>query len=106
MNTIPEFFRDKVVLITGATGFLGKPLLAKILTDVPDINKICLLIRSRTEPNGKVRSAADRLEEEVFTSSVFAKLRRIHETEFDGWIREKVFAVDGDLAEERPRSVR
>lgn len=101
MNTIPEFFRDKVVLITGATGFLGKPLVAKILTDVPDINKICLLIRSRTEPNGKVRSAADRLEEEVFTSRVFAKLRQIHETEFDGWIREKVFAVDGDLAEER-----
>jgi long-chain acyl-CoA synthetase len=101
MNTIPEFFRDKVILITGATGFLGKPLVAKILTDLPDIKKIYLLIRSRTEPNGKVRTAADRLEEEIFTSSVFAKLRQIHGTGFDGWIREKVCAVDGDLAEER-----
>ena len=101
MNTIPEFFCDKVILITGATGFLGKPLVAKILTDIPDIKKIYLLIRSRTESTGKVCSAADRLEEEIFTSSVFAKLRRIHGNGFDGWIREKVFAVDGDLAVKR-----
>ena len=101
MNTIPEFFRDKVVLITGATGFLGKPLVAKILTDLPDVKKIYLLIRSRTESNGKVYSAAGRLKNEVLTSSVFAKLRQIHGEQFDAWIREKVFAVEGDLAEER-----
>ena len=101
MNTIPEFFRDKVILITGATGFLGKPLVAKILTDIPDIKKIYLLIRARREPNGKVSSAADRLQEDIFTSSVFTKLRHIHGTNFDRWIRGKVFAVDGDLAVKR-----
>ena len=101
MNTIPEFFRDKVILITGATGFLGKPLVAKILTDIPDIKKIYLLIRARTEPSGKVCSAADRLGDEIFTSSVFTNLRKFHGTDFDAWIRGKVFAVDGDLAVKR-----
>lgn len=101
MNTIPEFFRDKVILITGATGFLGKPLVAKILTDIPDISKIYLLIRARTEPSGKVCSAADRLHEEVFTSSVFSNLRGIHGSNFEAWIRQKVFAVNGDLAVKR-----
>ena len=101
MNTISEFFRNKTILITGATGFLGKPVVAKILTDLPDIKRIYLLIRNRTEPNGKVSSAADRLEDEFFTSSVFAKLRQIHGDRFDSWIREKVYAVDGDLSYER-----
>ena len=101
MKTIPEFFRDKVILITGVTGFLGKPLVAKILTDLPDVKRIYLLIRGRIEPSGKVCSAADRLEDEVFTSSVFAKLRQIHGEQFDAWIRGKVCAVEGDLAHER-----
>ena len=101
MNTISDFFQNKTVLITGATGFLGKPVVAKILTDLPDIKRIYLLVRSRTDPNGKVSSAADRLEDELFTSSVFSKLKQIHGDRFDSWIREKVHAVDGDLTYER-----
>ena len=89
------------MLITGATGFLGKPVVAKILTDLPDVKRIYLLVRSRTNPNGKVSSAADRLEDEFFTSSVFAKLKHFHGDRFDSWIREKVHGVDGDLTYER-----
>jgi len=101
LSTISEFFHNKTILITGATGFLGKPVVAKILADLPDITRIYLLVRSRTDPNGKVSSAADRLEDEFFTSSVFAKLKQIHGDRFDSWIREKVQAVDGDLTYER-----
>ena len=101
MNTISEFFQNKTVLITGATGFLGKPVVAKILTDLPGVKRIYLLVRSRTNPNGKVNSAADRLEDEFFTSSVFAKLKHFHGDRFDSWIREKVHGVDGDLTYER-----
>ncbi|MCZ6681372.1 MAG: AMP-binding protein [Candidatus Poribacteria bacterium] len=101
MQTIPEFFRDKAIFITGATGFLGQALIAKILTDLPDVKRIYLLIRSRIEPNGKVYTPANRLENELFTSSVFANLRQIRGEQFDRWIREKVCAVEGDLAYER-----
>ena len=101
MQTIPEFFSGKVILIAGATGFLGQALVAKILAALPDVKRIYLLIRSQTESNGERRTAADRLENEVFTSSAFTKLKQIHGERFNGWVREKVCAVEGDMAYER-----
>ena len=101
MQTIPEFFHGKVVLIAGATGFLGQALVAKILTALPDVKRIYLLIRSQTGTDGEKRTATNRLENEVFTSSAFAKLKQIHGEQFDGWIREKICAVEGDMAYER-----
>ena len=101
MQTIPEFFHGKVILIAGATGFLGQALVAKILTALPNVKRIYLLIRSQTGANGEKRTATDRLENEVFTSSAFAKLKQIHGERFDGWVREKVCAVEGDMAYER-----
>ena len=101
MQTIPEFFHGKVILIAGATGFLGQALVAKILTALPDVKRVYLLIRSQTGANGEKRTATDRLENEVFTSSAFAKLKQIHGERFDGWVREKVCAVEGDMAYER-----
>ena len=101
MQTIPEFFHGKVVLIAGATGFLGQALVAKILTALPDVKRIYLLIRSQTGTDGEKRTATDRLENEVFTSSAFAKLRQIHGEQLEEWLREKVYAVEGDMAYER-----
>ena len=101
MQTIPEFFHGKVVLIAGATGFLGQALVAKILTALPDVKRIYLLIRSQTGTDGEKRTATDRLEDEVFTSSAFAKLRQIHGEQLEEWLREKICAVEGDMAYER-----
>ena len=101
MQTIPEFFHGKVILIAGATGFLGQALVAKILTALPDVKRIYLIIRSQTGTDGKKRTATDRLEKDIFASSAFEKLKQIHGERFDGWVREKVYAVEGDLAYER-----
>ena len=101
MQTIPEFFHGKVVLIAGATGFLGQALVAKILTALPDVKRIYLLIRSQTGANGEKRTATDRLENEVFTSSAFSTLKQTHGEQFNEWVREKVCAVEGDMAYER-----
>ena len=101
MQTIPDFFYGKVILIAGATGFLGQALVAKILTALPDVKRIYLLIRSQTGADGEKRTATDRLEKDIFASSAFAKLKQIHGERFDGWVREKVCAVEGDLAYER-----
>ena len=101
MQTIREFFHGKVILIAGATGFLGQALVTKMLTALPDVKRIYLLIRSQTGANGEARTATDRLENDVFTSSAFAKLKQIHGERFDRWVREKVYAIEGDLAYER-----
>ena len=101
MQTIRDFFHGKVILIAGATGFLGQALVTKMLTALPDVKRIYLLIRSQTGANGEARTATDRLENDVFTSSAFAKLKQIHGERFDRWVREKVCAVEGDMAYER-----
>ncbi len=99
--SITDFFRGKVLLITGGTAFLGQPLIAKILTAIPDVEKIYLLIRSRTDASGKRTSAQERLENELLTSDVFATLRRQHAENFDTWALQKLAAVEGDLTDER-----
>ena len=98
--SITDFFRGKVLLITGGTAFLGQPMVAKILTALPDIQKIYLLIRSRTDTTGKHTSAQERLENELLTSDVFASLRRLHGDNFAAWAQQKLTAVEGDLTHE------
>ena len=98
--SITEFFRGKVLLITGGTAFLGQPMVAKILTSLPDVKKIYLLIRRRVESNGKITTAQERLENELLTSDVFDVLRETRGSEFETWAREKVSAVEGDLTDE------
>ena len=98
--SITDFFRGKVLLITGGTAFLGQPLIAKILTALPDVEKIYLLIRSRTDTSGKRTSAQERLENELLASDVFASLRRLHGTNFSRWALQKLTAVEGDLTDE------
>ena len=99
--SITDFFRGKVLLVTGGTAFLGQPMVAKILTALPDIQKIYLLIRSRTDTAGKHISAQERLENELLTSDVFASLRRLHGDNFNAWAQQKLTAVEGDLTHER-----
>ena len=98
--SITDFFRGKILLITGGTAFLGQPMVAKILTALPDIQKIYLLIRSRTDTTGKHTSAQERLENELLTSDVFASLRRLHGENFEAWAQQKLTAVEGDLTHE------
>ncbi|KAI4502949.1 hypothetical protein M0802_001993 [Mischocyttarus mexicanus] len=45
--SIPEWFRNRKVLITGATGFVGKIMIYKLLMSCPDIGNIFLMIRGK-----------------------------------------------------------
>ena len=44
---IAEFFKDRYIFITGATGFMGKVLVEKLLRSCPDIAAIYLLLRPK-----------------------------------------------------------
>lgn len=46
-NSLAEFYSNKNVLITGATGFVGKVLLWKLLTEFKDIGTIFVLMREK-----------------------------------------------------------
>ncbi len=98
--SIREYFAGKEVLITGATGLVGKVLLEKILHDLPEIPRVYVLIRKKVSRAGKTDSPQERLHKEILASSAFDRLRQIHGDSFSSLVRDKVEAVPGDLAEE------
>lgn len=46
-SSIDTFFAETVILLTGATGFLGKALLEKLLRSCPRVATIFVLIRPK-----------------------------------------------------------
>lgn len=58
MITIPEFYNNRDVFITGATGFVGKVLIEKLLRSCPTIKRVFLLLRAK-----RSKSINERLEE-------------------------------------------
>ncbi|KAG5883993.1 hypothetical protein JTB14_019975 [Gonioctena quinquepunctata] len=59
--TIPEYFSGKNIFITGATGFIGKVLIEKLLRSCPDVGKIYLLIRPKKgkSPEERIKHITD-----------------------------------------------
>ena len=47
LQSIADFYAQKDVFITGATGFMGKCLLEKILRSVPDVGSVFVLTRAK-----------------------------------------------------------
>src|SRR5262249_11481195 len=100
MSTIQEFFTGKTVLVTGATGFLGKALVEKILRGLPDVRRLYLLIRSRERAN-RTLGADERFWGEILKSSIFDRLKKDLGTGFDAFVEQRVAVVNGDLTDER-----
>ena len=97
---IKEFLRGKTVFLTGATGFLGQPLLEKILWSVPEIRRIYILIRPKHQFGGRVYTAEERLEREIFRSSVFDRLQIRFQDSLDAFLRDRLVAVAGDISQD------
>lgn len=61
-ENVHDFYRDKTVFLTGATGFLGKALLWKLLT--LDVKKVFVLVR----PSSLSTNASDRFYDEIMSN--------------------------------------
>ena len=87
-SEIIDYYKDKTIFITGATGFLGKVLIEKLLRSCYNLNKIYVLVRSK-----KGASPVQRLDE-IFNCKLFDTISQYY-PEF----RTKVEAIQGDLVE-------
>jgi len=47
VKSIPAFYAGQSIFLTGATGFLGKVFIEKILRSCPDVREIFLLMRPK-----------------------------------------------------------
>lgn len=45
--SIPEFYRGRCIFMTGATGFMGKVLVHKLMTDCGDLERLYILVRTK-----------------------------------------------------------
>ncbi|KAJ8916668.1 hypothetical protein NQ315_000313 [Exocentrus adspersus] len=88
LPTIPEYFAGKTVFMTGATGFIGKVLVEKLLRSCPDVAKIYVLTRAK-----KGKSVEERIAR-MFELPLFDLLRQTHPENL-----EKVVPVVGDVSE-------
>ncbi len=94
---IAERLAGQEIFVTGATGFLAKVFVEKLLRCVSSLGKIHLLIR----PGSDGHSAEQRAVRELFGSSAFERLRASLGPGFERLCREKVNVVSGDLTLER-----
>ncbi|XP_055830468.1 probable fatty acyl-CoA reductase 4 [Solanum dulcamara] len=91
-----EQFQGKTILITGATGFLAKILVEKILRVQPNIKKLYLLIRASDN-----NSARQRFTNEVVMSGLFNVIReRMGTIYLSSLVEDKVLAISGDISKE------
>ncbi len=88
--------RGERIFVTGATGFVGKVLVERLLGSVPEVGKLLLLAR----PDGR-RGAGERVAEEVLGSPCMARLRALYGEGWEAWAAAKVEVVAGDLGQDR-----
>jgi alcohol-forming fatty acyl-CoA reductase len=55
LNSVQKFFSGKTIFITGASGFMGKILLEKLLYSCSDVKEIIILMRDKREQLGSER---------------------------------------------------
>lgn len=88
-----QFLENKTLLVTGASGFLSKVLVERVLSLQPNVKKLYLLVRAFDN-----KSAEQRLRNEVFEKDLFKVLRKnIGDESLNALISEKVVPVPGDI---------
>lgn len=88
MSNISAFYRDKVVFVTGGTGFIGKIVVEKLLR-TSEVKQVILLVREKknTQPEQRIK--------DLCSSPVFDRLKKKSPT-----FTERIKVVEGNLEKE------
>ncbi|KAF7727364.1 cyclin-dependent kinase inhibitor far1 [Apophysomyces ossiformis] len=96
---VVDFYRHKNILLTGATGYVGKTVLWKLVQSLgTSIGRIYVLIRNGSNKRSKVGRPADRIRNEILNSKAFISLRRtMSAAKFDAIVKDKIIPIGGDI---------
>src|SRR5919107_2051554 len=89
-----EIFKGRNIFIIGSTGFLGKVTLSMLLHRFPNIGRVYVTVRARSREESETRFWNN-----VITAPPFDPLRERYSDAFEGFIRDKVRIVGGDIGE-------
>ncbi|KAH9673905.1 Fatty acyl-CoA reductase 2 [Citrus sinensis] len=91
---IEKFLVGKSFFVTGATGFLAKVLIEKILRAAPEVGKIFLLIKAESE-----EAASKRLKDEVINAELFKCLQQTYGECYQDFMLNILVPVVGNISE-------
>ncbi|XP_008560558.1 putative fatty acyl-CoA reductase CG5065 [Microplitis demolitor] len=86
LSPIQKFYRGKTIFVTGASGFMGKVLLEKLLYSCSDLKRIYIILRAK-----RGRSPEMRLDD-MFKLPMFDRIRKTKPDVFS-----KITALPGDM---------
>ncbi|KAJ9554764.1 hypothetical protein OSB04_009378 [Centaurea solstitialis] len=95
MESIIESLENMTILVTGATGFLAKIFVEKILRVQPNIKKLFLIVRA-----SDTKMALHRFQSEVIDKELFRVIKEIYGKNLHTFISEKITVVAGDVSME------
>src|SRR6266404_3139416 len=89
-----EIYKDRRIFLIGSTGFLGKVTLSMLLHRFPNVGRVYVTVRARSQEESETRFWNN-----VITAPPFDPLRERYGSALDGFIRDKVAIVGGDIAD-------
>ncbi|KAK1426223.1 hypothetical protein QVD17_14892 [Tagetes erecta] len=91
---IVNVLKGKKFFVTGATGFLGKVFIEKILRTVPDVGKIYILVKAKN-----MDAAMERLKNEIINTELFKSLQQAYGKSYQSFMLSKLVPVNGNVCE-------
>nr|GMD67291.1 alcohol-forming fatty acyl-CoA reductase-like [Ipomoea batatas] len=92
LGSAVQFLENRAILVTGATGFLAKIFVEKILRVQPNVKKLYLLLRA-----ADTMAAVQRFNSEVMAKELFKVVKEKYGEKLNSIISEKVSVVAGDV---------
>ncbi|HKO60217.1 MAG TPA: AMP-binding protein, partial [Pyrinomonadaceae bacterium] len=89
-----DIYRDRKIFLIGSTGFLGKVTLSMLLHRFPNIGKVYVTVRARSQEESE-----HRFWNSVITAPPFDPLRERYGSALEGFVRDKVMVVGGDIGD-------
>jgi long-chain acyl-CoA synthetase len=89
-----EIYQGRRIFLIGGTGFVGKVTLSMLLHSFPNIGKVYVTVRARSQEESETRFWNN-----VISAPPFDPLRERYGEALEGFIRDKVAIVGGDIAE-------
>src|SRR6476659_10113829 len=89
-----EIYQDRKIFLIGSTGFLGKVTLSMLLHRFPNVGKIYITVRARSQEESEARFWNN-----IITAPPFDPLRERYGSALEGFVRDKVIVRGGDIGE-------
>src|SRR5262245_41525168 len=89
-----EVFKYRRIFLIGGTGFLGKVTLSMLLHRFPNIGRVYVTVRARSQEESE-----SRFWNHVITAPPFDPLRERYGSALEGFVRDKVKVLGGDIGD-------